>query len=99
MEQFWTSKYPINGLRHFVLLNREKEGGQIIFLMVSVIDVEINLRITREELFNSLNWEKGWINLPKIESITEDYFEFKNIKKINFFKKVFVKDDSYFNIS
>ena len=42
MENFWTSKKPINGLRHFVLVNETKDKGNILFLMVSVIDSEIN---------------------------------------------------------
>ena len=44
MENFWTSKKPINGLRHFVLVNETKEDENVIFLMVSVLDSEINLR-------------------------------------------------------
>ena len=44
MKNYWTSIKPINGLRHFVLVNETKEKGNIIFLMVSVLDSEINLR-------------------------------------------------------
>ena len=43
MENFWTSKKNILGLRHFVLVNKDKEKGQECFLMVSVLDSEINL--------------------------------------------------------
>ena len=71
MENYWTSIKPINGLRHFVLINETKEKGNIIFLMVSVLDSAINLNTTYEELINSGKWSKGWINLPKLESITE----------------------------
>ena len=45
MENFWTSYKPIKGLRHFVLVNKTKEKGNITFLMVSVLDSEINLKI------------------------------------------------------
>jgi len=38
MENFWTSNKNINGLRHFVLVNETREGGNITFLMVSVLD-------------------------------------------------------------
>ena len=31
MENYWTSNKPINGLRHFVLVNVTKEKGNIIF--------------------------------------------------------------------
>ena len=71
MENFWTSNKTINGLRHFVLVNETREQGKIIFLMVSVLDSEIYLKTTYEELINSGNWHKCWINLPKLQSITE----------------------------
>ena len=53
LKNFWTSNKPINGLRHFILLNKTKEKGNLIFLMVSVLDCEIYLKITYEELVNS----------------------------------------------
>jgi len=99
MENCWTSNKSINGLRHFVLLNETKEKGNIIFLMVSVLDSEIYLKITREELINSGNWQKGWINLPKIESITEEFIKYKYSKKGEGIGKIFINEDSSFNIS
>ena len=99
MENFWTSKKTINGLRHFVLVNETKEKGNIIFLMVSVLDSEINLKTTYEELINSGNWHKGWINLPKLQSITEEYFYYKSINKEEGIDKVFINEDSLFNIT
>ena len=99
MENFWTSNKPINGLRHFVLVNETKEKGNIIFLMVSVLDSEIYLKITYEELINSGNWYEGWINLPKIESITKEYGKFKSCNKEAVIDKIFVNDESLFNIS
>ncbi len=99
MENFWTSNKPIKGLRHFVLVNETKEKGNINFLMVSVLDSEINLKTTYEELINSGNWYKGWINLPKRQSITEEYVIYKSKKKIGEINQIFVKEDSAFNIS
>ena len=99
MENFWTSKKPIMGLRHFVLVNKIKEKGQILFLMVSVVDCEINLKITYRELLNSSKWEKGWLNLPKTESITEEYVRSKSLIKKKGIKKIFLTEDSYFYIS
>ena len=99
MEYFWTSKIPINGLRHFVLLNEMKEKANIIFLMVSVLDTEIYLKITYEELINSGNWCKGWIDLPKHESITEEYGMYKSSEKKDLIEEVYVNKDSFFNIS
>jgi len=99
MDNFWTSNKPIKGLRHFVLVNETKEKGNIIFLMVSVLDSEINLKTTYEELINSGNWKKGWINLPKPQSITEEYANFKSSNKLGDINGIFVNKDSAFNIS
>ena len=99
MENFWTSNKTINGLRHFVLVNETKEQEKITFLMVSVLDSEINLKITYEELINSGNWHKGWINLPKFQSITEEYVKYKSINKGEDIDEIFINEDSLFNIS
>jgi len=99
MDNFWTSDKTINGLRHFVLVNETKEQGNITFLMVSVLDSEINLKITYEELINSGNWHKGWIILPKFQSITEEYVNCKSINKGEGIDEIFINEDSLFNIS
>ena len=67
--------------------------------MVSVIDSEINLKTTYEELIRSGNWYKGWINLPKLQSITEEYVNFKSINKREGIYEMFINEDSLFNIS
>ena len=99
MENFWTSNKTINGLRHFVLVNKTKEKGNITFFMVSVLDSEINLKTTYEELMNSGNWRKGWIHLPKLQSITEEYVKYKSINKGDDFDEIFINEDSLFYIS
>ena len=99
MENCWTSNKPINGLRHFVLVNKTKEKGNMIFLMVSVLDSEINFKISQEELLNSGNWHKGWINLSKHQSITEEYINYKSINKGEGIDEIFINEDSLFNIS
>ena len=100
MENYWTSNESINGLRHFVLVNKIKEQDQINFLMVSVVDVEISLRISNEELLNSGKWNKGWLNLPKSEAITKDYSDYKlSNNSIEGIEKIFVRNDSLFNIT
>ena len=99
MENFWTSNKPIKGLRHFVLVNETRQKGNIIFLMVSVLDSEINLKTTYKELINSGNWYMGWINLPKLQSITEEYVNYKSINKGKGIDEIFINEDSLFNIS
>ena len=99
LNNFWTSNKPVKGLRHFVLVNATKEKRNKIYLMVSVLDSEINFKITYEELINSENWHEGWINLPKFESITEEYSIYKSSNKIEEIDEIFVNDESSFNIS
>ena len=100
MENFWTSNKSINGLRHFVLVNKINEQDQINFLMVSVVDVEISLKISNEELLNSGDWNEGWLNLPKSEAITKDYSDYKlRNNSIEGIEKIFVRNDSLFNIT
>ena len=99
MEIYWTSYKTINGLRHFVLVNETKEKGNISFLMVSVLDSEINLKTTYEELMNSGNWQKGWINLSKQQSISKEYVKYKSINKGKGIDEIFINEDSSFNIS
>ena len=99
MENFWTSNKSINGLRHFVLINETKEKGNIFFWMVSVLDSEIYLIVTYEELINSGNWHKGWINLPKLQSITEEYFDYKSSNNEEGIDEIFINEDSLFYIS
>jgi len=99
MENYWTSYKPINGLRHFVLVNEMKEKGNMTFLMVSVLDSEINLKTNYEELINSGNWHKGWINLSKHQSITEEYVNYKSIDEGEDIDEIFINEDSLFNIS
>ena len=98
LEKYWTSKKPINGLRHFVLVNETKEKENMIYCMVSVLDSEINLKITYDELIKSGNWYIGWINLPKLESITEEYSNFKSSNREGGTDQVYFNDDSQFNI-
>ena len=100
MEIYWTSNKSINGLRHFVLVNKINEKDQVNYLMVSVIDVEINLKISNEELLNGENWNVGWLNIPKSESITKDYLDYKSSnKKKEDIHKIFVNNNSLFNIT
>ena len=99
MENFWTSNKTINGLRHFVLVNETRDQENITFLLVSVLDSKIYLKTTYEELINSGNWQKGWINLPKFQSITEEYIKYKSIDKGDDIDEIFINEDSLFNIS
>ena len=98
MNQYWTARKSINGLRHFVLLNSFFHEGEDFFLLVSVLDAEINLKISKSDLLNAGEWEPGWKNLNKSSSISNEYVKFKkkNRKEKN---QIFINNDSIFNIS
>ena len=81
------------------MVNETKEKENFIFLLVSVLDSEINLRATFEELIKSGNWYEGWINLPKFQAITEEYFDYKYSKKEDSIDEIYINEDSLFNIA
>tara|TARA_B100000674_G_scaffold286088_1_gene236700 strand:+ start:480 stop:779 length:300 start_codon:yes stop_codon:yes gene_type:complete len=99
MHLYWTSKLPIHGLRHFVCVKVIKDEGMVNVLLVSVIDIEVNLIVSKNELENSGLWNLGWMELNKSKSITEDYIVFKKRKNFSKPTKVFLDDSSPFNLS
>ena len=99
MNLYWTSVSPINGLRHFVCVNEFLDKGNLKLLLVSVIDIEVNLIVSRNELENSGFWKLGWLELNKYESITQDYIAFKGSKKFSEPTKLLLNDSSQFKLS
>ena len=76
---FWTSKKPFKGLSHFVLVDKFHLGDEITFMLVSVLDVDINLEVSEEELLNKEIWNEGWSNLEKKNSISNEYLSLIHI--------------------
>ena len=99
MNLYWTSVRPINGLRHFVCVNELLIEGDLKILLVSVIDIQVNLIVSKNELENSGSWNIGWLELNKSESITEDYVAFKGSKKFAKPTKLSLNDSSKFKLS
>ena len=99
MNLYWTSIRPINGLRHFVCVNEMLDNGEYKFILVSVIDINVNLIVSKNELENSLLWILGWLELNKSESITPDYISFKKRKKLSDPTKLLLNDSSPFYLS
>tara|TARA_B100000900_G_scaffold411199_1_gene430426 strand:- start:670 stop:969 length:300 start_codon:yes stop_codon:yes gene_type:complete len=77
MNLYWTSTYPIKGLRHFVYVNEIREEEKCNILLVSVLDIEVNLIVSKKELDDPSLWKNGWLKLKKAESITKEYISFK----------------------
>ena len=99
MNLYWTSVQPINGLRHFVCVNELLIKGDLKLLLVSVIDIEVNLIVSKNELENSGCWRMGWLELRKSESITQDYIDFKSSKNFSEPTKLLLNDSSKFKLS
>ena len=99
MNLYWTSIKPINGLRHFVCVNELLVKGNLKLLLVSVIDIEVNLIVSKNELENSGSWKLGWLELNKSESITQDYITFKGSKNFSKRTQLLLNDSSKFKLS
>ena len=99
MNLYWTSVRPINGLRHFVCVNELLFKGHLKLLLVSVIDIEVNLIVSKNELENSGSWKLGWLELNKSESITQDYIAFKGSKNSSEPTQFLLNDSSKFKLS
>ena len=99
MNLYWTSVRPIKGLRHFVCVNELLFKGKLRLLLVSVIDIEVNLIVSKNELENSGSWMLGWLELNKSESITQDYIDFKSSKNFSEPTKLLLNDSSQFKLS
>ena len=100
MDCYWTSKKPIKGLRHFVLIDKFHSGDEITFLLVSVLDVDINLEVSEEELLNKEIWKEGWLNLVRKKCISNEYLKNKSKHKVvDENNKIFLSKGSPFYIS
>ena len=99
MNLYWTSVRPINGLRHFVCVKELSFTDELKLLLVSVIDIEVNLIVSKNELENSGSWKLGWLELNKSESITQDYIAFKESKNFSEPTKLLLNDSSPFKLS
>ena len=99
MNLYWTSVRPINGLRHFVCVNELLLNDELKLLLVSVIDIEVNLIVSKNELENSGSWKLGWLELNKSESITQDYIAFKGSKNFSEQTQLLLNDSSKFKVS
>ena len=72
MENYWTSIKPINGLRHFVLVNETKEKGNIIFLELKTFCFLFNLR--RFLKLKKINIKRKIITIFKNITLQVSYF-------------------------
>tara|TARA_Y100001970_G_scaffold286901_1_gene410215 strand:- start:4274 stop:4633 length:360 start_codon:yes stop_codon:yes gene_type:complete len=96
----WTRLKNYKGLSHFVLINFHQEGEKnILFQMVSVIDIQVNLLIEESELINKSIWQKGWNNNSEFTDIKSEYCKFfKENNHLESIPKIESSEDSGFNL-
>ena len=99
MHVFFTSRMPICGLRHFVSIDKFIDKGNKFRFLVSVVDSDIFIKVSEDELQNSGEWEFGFKKLSKSQVISSEYQEFKNKRKSCDETPIFLSKRSPFNIS
>ena len=78
----WTSKFCINGHKHFVVINY---GGKLLdrwALMMSVLDSSVVVKVSFTQLANPSNWVSGW-NENNCKSFSKSGYKKGEIKAPN----------------
>ena len=99
MNLFCTSKVPILGLRHFVIIDQIMEEGDIYKVLVSVLNEEVNFKVSLDHFENSGNWEYGWKELKKSDTVMKKNLKIRCDIELGKTKEVFLSEKSPFNIS
>ncbi len=99
MNLYWTHKNYFCGLKHFVVVNELEINKHCFLELVSVLDSNINMTISKNELERSEEWIPGWQEVSKSDAISDEYFYFKKHFKEEKCKAVFIRESSPFNIS
>ena len=56
----WTSKYKINGYRHFVAINYGGNLKDRWVVLIAVLDGSLIIKVNWLQLNDRLNWKPGW---------------------------------------
>ena len=99
MDLYWTSKKTINGLKHFVVINQYELKKEAYLDFVSVLDEAICFTIAKKVLEESNQWVKGWNHNVNENIDIDEYLEFKSTLGGYKTNKVFLNENSLFNIS
>tara|TARA_Y100000589_G_C27135779_1_gene622454 strand:- start:554 stop:853 length:300 start_codon:yes stop_codon:yes gene_type:complete len=99
VDLFWTSRKKINGLKHFVLINKYELKNEIFLDFVSVLDSSISFKISKKDFEDSNQWIKGWSDNKKENINFQEYHSFKLSTSKNNPQKISLKENSPFNIS
>ncbi|HEY9737423.1 MAG TPA: TIGR02450 family Trp-rich protein [Trichocoleus sp.] len=56
----WTAQHPVDGWRHFEVINRKNEGSWVFAELVSSCDPGVRFWINATLLKNRRLWQAGW---------------------------------------
>ncbi len=64
----WTSTSSRNGFRHFVAINYGGKGPRRWVNLISVLDDEITIKVSFDELNDISKWTPGWLQIKRDEA-------------------------------
>ena len=99
MELYWTSRKPINGLKHFVVINQYEFKKEVYLDLVSALDEAISFTISKKVFEESSQWIKGWNDNERENIDIKEYLEFKSSLGSYKSNKIIFNETSLFNIS
>ena len=99
MELYWTSRKPIHGLKHFVVINQYELKKKVYLDFVSALDEAISFTISKKVFEKSSQWIRGWNDNERENIDIKEYLEFKSSKREYKFNKIIFNENSIFNIS
>ena len=99
MEIYWTSRKTINGLKHFVIINKYEFKKEVYLNFVSVLDEAISFTISKKVFEESSQWIEGWNDNGREKIDIKEYLEFKASVSEYKNNKIILNETSIFNIS
>ena len=99
MEIYWTSRKTINGLTHFVIINKYEFKKEVYLNFVSVLDEAISFTISKKVFEESSQWIEGWNDNGREKIDIKEYLEFKASVSEYKNNKIILNETSIFNIS
>ena len=99
MEHYWTSRKTINGLKHFVVVNKYELKKEVYLEFVSVLDEAISFTVSKKVFEESSQWIKGWNDNERENIDIKEYLEFKSSINDYKYNKIIFNETSLFNIS
>ena len=99
MEHYWTSRKTINGLKHFVVVNKYELKKEVYLEFVSVLDEAISFTVSKKVFEESSQWIKGWNDNERENIDIKEYLDFKSSINDYKYNKIIFNETSLFNIS